>query len=188
MIDMETLAKVLIAATGAGAALYFFKKDYESIVSDSKPDAWAGGSPDFYSEQIFMNDAPRGVRNNNWLNIEYHAANDWVGQTGSDGRYAIFSDAKYGIRAGAKLLRKYYNSYKLKSIAEIINRWAPPFENETIPYAEHVAARLGVSQHAIISLEDMLPELIHAMAIHECGAGTLPLNAAQTISEGVALA
>lgn len=71
---------------------------------------------------------PRGIRNKNPLNIEYNKANDWEGQTGvePEGRFARFSAAKYGIRAGAKLISNYMTIHNKQSVIAILERFAQP--------------------------------------------------------------
>lgn len=129
--------------------------------------------------------APRGVRNNNPLNIRYSIYNDWQGQTGTDGEYAIFSDSKYGIRAAAKLLNKYYQGYGLTTINGIINRWAPTIENNTQSYINAVANRLNVSENEPLLWPTYANALIKAMIHHE--NGIQPYTDSQ-INEGIALA
>ena len=74
---------------------------------------------------------PRGLRNNNPGNIVYSAANNWQGQVGTDGKYAIFSDPYYGIRAMFKVLSS-YRKKGISSISAIIIRWAPKEDNEHV--------------------------------------------------------
>ena len=112
---------------------------------------------------------PRGFRNKNPLNIEYSAANDWVGQTGHDGRFSQFTDMKYGIRAAVKIINRYRNTYGLITVSEIINRWAPDHENPTNAYAEYVADRVGVHPVAQILTDEQIPDLVAAMIRFECG-------------------
>ena len=56
-----------------------------------------------------MTTTARGIRNNNPFNIDYHKSNDWDGQLGIEEhktpRFARFSDPKFGIRPGIKLMR-----------------------------------------------------------------------------------
>lgn len=94
----------------------------------------------------------RNVRNNNPLNIEYNRANDWRGQTGNDGRFAVFDTVENGFRAAAKILHRYQSAYGLRTIREIIHRWAPPAENDSDQYAQFVAERLGIDADASLSL------------------------------------
>ncbi|MDR8284944.1 hypothetical protein FPK77_25135, partial [Acinetobacter baumannii] len=49
----------------------------------------------------------RGIRNNNPGNLEASSSNPWVGQTGSDGRFAKFETPEHGIRALGRNLISY---------------------------------------------------------------------------------
>ena len=51
---------------------------------------------------------PRGLRNNNPLNIR-KGAQRWQGQTGNDGAFCIFESMEYGYRAAFRLLHTYNN-------------------------------------------------------------------------------
>lgn len=97
--------------------------------------------------------APRGIRNNNPGNIEDGPfAQSLPGYKGSDGRFAIFETPQDGVNAGAQLLGSYARR-GLTTPAEIINRWAPPSDNNpTQAYAQYVAQRLG------IGVNDPIPE------------------------------
>jgi len=128
---------------------------------------------------------PRGIRNNNPLNIRYNPANDWQGQTGSDGEYAIFSSSEYGIRAAAKLLNNYVTRYGLRSVSEIINRWAPTIENNTGAYVQAVANKLNVQPNEPLLWPTSVNKLIDAMIHHE--NGIQPYTALE-IERGVKLA
>jgi len=114
---------------------------------------------------------PLGLRNKNPLNIKFSAANNWDGQTGKRGAFAVFSSSKYGIRAGAKLLRNYQARYQLDTIQKLINRWAPDTENKTDSYIEHVATYMQMSPAEYLNLNDdgELIRLITVMIKHENG-------------------
>lgn len=129
---------------------------------------------------------PRGIRNNNPGNIEYNGTN-WRGleDPAHDGRYCIFIDAVYGIRALARVLKTYYNKHGLNTVSGIINRWAPPVENDTSAYIAHVAAVLGVDANEPFNVLDKLPELVEVIIRHENGVQPYSL---QTIINGVELA
>lgn len=88
---------------------------------------------------------PRGLRNNNPGNIEDGAfARSLPGYAGSDGRFARFNSMEDGVAAGARLLDS-YASRGVVTPAQIINRWAPPSDNNpTQAYAQYVAQRLGI--------------------------------------------
>ena len=111
---------------------------------------------------------PRGIRNKNPLNIEYNKANDWEGQTGTDGRFATFSDSLYGIRAGAKLISNYMSIQNKYSVIDILERFAPSTENHTAAYAEFVAGQLGVSISQRLE-QSHIPAMVAAMIKFENG-------------------
>lgn len=120
---------------------------------------------------------PKGIRNNNPLNIEYNARNQWDGQTGTDGRFATFSDAFYGIRAAAKLLKNYGKLYQANTVRSIISRWAPAngkapdgtrYKNDVEAYVSSVEKRSGLFRDMHLSETDY-PALIAAMIHHENG-------------------
>ncbi|WCE30099.1 structural protein P5 [Vibrio sp. SCSIO 43137] len=132
-----------------------------------------------------MSKTSRGFRNKNPLNIEYNKHNKWDGQTGVEpqGRFAQFSEMKYGVRAGAKLLQTYMGKYGLRTVHGIINRWAPAHENDSHGYAEFVAKGVGVHIHDLVSVDD-IPDIIYFMVKMECGS-YLDMD---TIEEGCQLA
>lgn len=112
--------------------------------------------------------APRGIRNNNPLNIEFNPANKWQGQTGTDGRFAIFTTPFFGIRAAGRLLRNYRNNHGLNTPRGIISRWAPAFENNVSAYLNSVTKRTGFFPDLILNQSDY-PKLVEAMILHENG-------------------
>lgn len=124
---------------------------------------------------------PRGIRNNNPLNIEFNAANKWDGQTGSDGRFAIFTAPFFGIRAAGRLLRNYRNSHGLNTPRGIISRWAPAFENNVSAYLNSVTKRTGFFPDLILNQSDY-PKLVEAMILHENGQQPYTM---QAITEAV---
>lgn len=120
-----------------------------------------------------MSEATRGERNKNPGNVDRNATK-WLGMAADqsgDKRFVIFTDPVYGIRAIGKILLSYYARYKLHTVRQIINRWAPPIENETLPYIEHVCSLLGVTADHSIDLEDdgVLELLVRSIIQHENG-------------------
>lgn len=132
-------------------------------------------------------DGPRGVRNNNPGNLESSSSNPWVGQTGSDGRFAKFETPEHGIRAlGRNLIS--YQRQGIDTVGEIINRWAPPSDNnDTAAYIKAVCAQLGVTANQPLdaSNPDTLQALCAAIIKHE--NGTQPYSPDQ-LSTGVSAA
>ena len=91
----------------------------------------------------------RGQRNNNPGNLDYNPKNKWVGQLGIETgvpipRFARFDEPENGVRAMAKLLLNYILRYKLTTVAQIINRWAPSHENFTSQYITAVESWSGI--------------------------------------------
>jgi hypothetical protein len=116
---------------------------------------------------------PRGIRNNNPGNIRHVAANAWLGLANppSDGAFCIFTEAKWGIRAMARLFRNYQRNNNLHTVEGVINRWAPPIENNTSAYVNHVARALKVSPSDRIDLsqESVMLDLVKVVTLHENG-------------------
>ncbi len=117
-------------------------------------------------------DGPRGVRNNNPGNLEASSSNPWIGQTGSDGRFAKFETPEHGIRAlGRNLIS--YQRQGIDTVGEIINRLAPPSDNnDTAAYIKAVCAQLGVTANQPLdaSNPDTLQALCAAIIKHENGS------------------
>lgn len=112
---------------------------------------------------------PRGIRNNNPGNIERSGVT-WKGMASdqsSDSRFIVFSAPEYGIRAMARVLRNYM-AQGYDTVQEVINRWAPPIENDTGAYVRSVASKLGVDPTAPIGSAH-IPALIEAIIQHENG-------------------
>lgn len=114
---------------------------------------------------------PRGIRNNNPLNIRI--GNTWLGEVPnpSDSDFEQFVSVVYGLRAAFCILRRYIRRYHRDTIAKIITAWAPSNENNTALYISQVAKRVGISPDTTIHYEDAktMISLVQAMAIQECG-------------------
>lgn len=127
--------------------------------------------------------APRGIRNNNPGNI-VNGPTRWEGQIeGADPRYASFATPEAGIRAMGKNLLA-YGSRGLDTVAEIIARWAPATENNTVAYIDRVAKEIGVKPTDPLNLSDRktLTALATAIIRHENGAQPY---SAETINAGI---
>lgn len=114
---------------------------------------------------------PRGIRNNNPLNIRI--GNTWLGEVPnpSDSDFEQFVSVVYGLRAAFCILRRYIRRYHRDTIAKIISAWAPSNENNTALYISKVAKRVGIDPDATIRYEDTdtMFSLVQAMAMQECG-------------------
>ena len=114
---------------------------------------------------------PRGIRNNNPLNIRI--GNTWLGEVPNptDSDFEQFVSVVYGLRAAFCILRRYIRRYHRDTISKIINAWAPSNENNTALYISKVAERVGISPDTPIRYEDAetMYSLVQAMAMQECG-------------------
>lgn len=121
-----------------------------------------------------MQQLPRGVRNNNPGNIDYHKSNNWLGQLGieegvSNPRFARFDKPENGIRAIAKLLINYHRK-GFNTVGKMINRWAPNNENNTVAYVRRVASDMGVKPNDVLELTPVaLETFVVAIIKHENG-------------------
>lgn len=129
---------------------------------------------------------PRGIRNNNPLNIRI--GNAWVGEVEhpTDNQFEQFTSMVYGLRAGFIILRRYIERYHIDSIEGIISRWAPNNENNTGKYIMTVSSMMGVSPSTKINFRDegAMTALVAAMVKVECGCEV----DAQEISAGYRMA
>lgn len=115
----------------------------------------------------------RGIRNNNPGNIDYNPSVKWKGldtDTPTDGRFCRFTNPQYGIRAMVRILKNYKKKYNLNTVKSIIERWAPPHENDTASYVKSVSGRLNVAPNQFIQLDDaQMLILVKAIIKHENG-------------------
>lgn len=114
---------------------------------------------------------PRGIRNNNPLNIRI--GNTWLGEVPNptDSEFEQFVSVRYGLRAGFIILRRYIRRYGRNTIKKIISAWAPANENATDLYIKFVAHRLSIDPDTPIHFSDIetMCRLVGAMARYECG-------------------
>ncbi|AKJ41832.1 structural protein [Pragia fontium] len=127
-----------------------------------------------------MASQPRGIRNNNPGNIDYNPRNQWKGQLSYDPvlekRFCRFESPEYGLRALMSLLGTYQRKYRLKTVAGLINRWAPTKENNTSAYVNAVAKQLDVQPTEPIDVSDKKTVIGLAKAIVRHENGTLPYS------------
>lgn len=123
----------------------------------------------------YLNDPrkPRGLRNNNPGNIR-RGNDNWQGKISwSESKDKSFEQFLYywqGVRAMTIILKNYFSKYKLNTIAKILNRWAPPIENNTASYISAVSSLTGFKADQVLTPDkETLRRLVYAIADHENG-------------------
>lgn len=114
---------------------------------------------------------PRGIRNNNPLNIRHGSKWRGLKREQTDKAFCQFTTIRYGLRAGFVLLRTYIQRYQLRTVPAIVSRWAPISENDTKRYISIVCRRANISSCEVISITDknQMCALVEAMCYVECG-------------------
>ena len=112
---------------------------------------------------------PRNVRLNNPGNVD-RTSIVWQGMSAiqDDPRFIRFIAPQWGFRCMARILKGDYREGAV-TVHELIDRWAPPVENNTSAYVSDVSARIGVDMDQPLSFPDKLPALLKAIAVHEGG-------------------
>lgn len=114
---------------------------------------------------------PRGIRNNNPLNIRI--GNVWLGEVRepTDHQFEQFISMEMGIRAGFVILRRYLNRYHRNTVSLIIKSWAPSSENNTSAYIKTVCSLTGLLPDAPLTFTDKttMVDIVDAMIRVECG-------------------
>lgn len=120
---------------------------------------------------------PRGLRNNNPLNIKF------AGQNGatSDGTYAVFPNLESGLAATSRQLQL-YGDRGLNTVRKIVSTWAP--EGDASGYIASVSRDMGISPDDPLNLRDpnQLVPLMTSMARVENGRPMSP----QAVQSGLA--
>jgi len=170
---MATLEEVLAQINGSGPDL-------------TTPEDVLGGQ----AGGVGGPDLPRGIRNNNPGNIR-RSAIPWEGKVkGTDTAFETFATPEHGIRALEKNLTTYQTKHGLDTPREIVNRWAPPNENDTGAYVNVVANALGVGPDDPINVQDpaTMQKLRDAIIQHENGQNPYPGGAPAPARRGVDVA
>ena len=100
------------------------------------------------------NNLPRGLRNNNPGNIRRNSDVFQGEKTSSDREFKQFKSMAYGYRAIFKILSNYGRNYHLKTIRQMIGRWAPENENDTGAYVKAVSDYAGIPADDPIDIND----------------------------------
>lgn len=114
----------------------------------------------------------RGLRNCNPGNIR-NSSTVWVGEIvpSKDRAFKEFKSMAYGYRAVIKLLQNYRKLHNRQTIAEFIERWAPPKENNTSAYISRVCREMQVPSTYVLDIEDREVMCAFAAAISQVEIG-----------------
>lgn len=116
--------------------------------------------------------APRGIRNNNPCNIRL-SRTTYKGEVtpSSDKAFKQFESMAYGYSAVFVTLRHYHTNLGLKTIRQMISRWAPPSENNTGSYVKHVSDAAQYDCDAAVDIKDknLMVKIVSAMSFVENG-------------------
>ena len=115
---------------------------------------------------------PRGLRNNNPLNIR--KGNEWQGERHpqTDPDFEEFKNLEDGFRAAFVLIRNYIRRRPpINTPRLIIQRWAPAKENPTNHYLQYVCKRAALQPDESLTFDqkNKICCLVWAMAEFECG-------------------
>lgn len=102
------------------------------------------------------------------------------------GRFCVFASAEWGIRALIRNLQAYQRAGD-HSVRAMINRWAPPNENNTTGYISRVAAAIGKDADAPVSMTDYATAYAMADAIINVECGGMPYGP-DVLEDGLRLA
>ena len=120
-----------------------------------------------------MDNATRGIRNNNPLNIRY-SKNQWFGmkELQTDKTFVQFVSRKFGYRAAFVLIRTYMVKHHANTIGKIIARWAPSSDgNNTQGYIRFVSKTTGIPVDEPLRFDDQkkMVSIVRSMAQMESG-------------------
>lgn len=124
------------------------------------------------SHRVDIDMKPRGLRNNNPLNIRRNNTK-WQGLATEqkDKSFFTFVAPEWGYRAALRTLQNYERLHRLTTLREWISRWAPPCENDTENYIRVVCERTGMPADAKprITNKVVMCSIVGAMSYMENG-------------------
>lgn len=104
-------------------------------------------------------------KNNNPCNLRT-GGKKFVGEIGENKGFRVFDYMRNGYRAAFITLMTYRKN-KFDTIKKIINRWAPPNENNTKDYVEFVSKKTGIDSNLKLSTPTQYYWVVRAIALME---------------------
>ncbi len=121
----------------------------------------------------------RGLRNNNPGNIRIDGTR-WQGEVrpSQDKAFKQFETMAWGYRAMFVVLNTYQKKYGLRTIRQMVGRWAPPCENDTGAYVDAVAgwSSVGADVNVTATNRDVMVPIVAAMSRMENGSPAAPAD------------
>lgn len=129
---------------------------------------------------------PRGLRNNNPLNIRISSV-AWMGKVNpsEDSAFEQFVSIWWGIRAAMVNLRTHLQQdrrlLRKTTVAQEIARWAPQSENDTAAYVQFVCSKAQMQSAEILEFKNknQICRFFYAAALFENGI-EVPFNYFET--------
>ena len=111
----------------------------------------------------------RGLSLNNPFDLEVSEHWTWLGEvrptSDPEGLFCQFQSLAAGLRAGIKNLRNQQIIHRLRTVETIIEKYAPPSENNTDAYVAAVCAALDVDPEQTIDLSNPITLATFAKAV-----------------------
>lgn len=120
----------------------------------------------------------RGLRNNNPGNIRHNSLK-YDGETVSEDKaFKKFVSMPYGYRAIFVILYTYSKKYGLNRLGQLIDRWAPPVENDTKAYIRHVEQISGLKESDVVNFDNPghMKGIVNGISRHENGVSAKPID------------
>lgn len=164
----------------------------EETPKGREPWDWSGWrkrrpGPDYMSPYLQNQsyEVPRGIRDNNPMNLTYSPGQ---GALGSEGRFGVYGSPVEGVAAAERQLLLYQDRDRLDTIAQIVAKWAPANENDTASYISQVSRDTGIRPNEHVDLHDNATAMaiIEAMIKRETGKYANPEVVARGVERGLA--
>ncbi len=113
----------------------------------------------------------------------------WVGKTGKEGIFVVFSSVEYGIRAGMKNLRNGYFNLGIDTLNKIFLKYAPYGHGNNNPagYAGNVSLWTGVGVDQKLSWDTHGALISWAIHMQEAGYQWIALSEFITVKQKYSL-
>jgi hypothetical protein len=143
------------------------------FIGGASPAAFRPGDPSL----------PRGIRNNNPLNLSYLPGQ---GAIGTDGRFGVYKTMEEGIAAEERQFLVYQDKYHLDTLGKVLNRWAPPSDNPA-GYPQQISRMTGIDLNEHLNMRDRetARKLFAAMARVENGRSIDPDAIGRGVDRGL---